>query len=277
MWSAPAGDAERRSSISAIEITTRIGCRINCSYCPQATLVQAYRRRSSVLVMPWQTYETCLAKIPAAVEIHFLGMSEPWLHPRCTDMVLLAHDRGHRISVSTTLCGLPEKDVDRLRSIPFDAFILHLPGDDDAMQVTVDEAYVNKVRCAAAAGLPNLKYKVFGPLHPALQPWLTQTAEIEWPTMNRANNLALAAAPPQKKIRGRLKCHRIRNNVLLPNGDVVLCCNDYGLRHRLGNLLADRYADLHHSAEFRAVKAGWEDDASDILCRYCGEPCLKII
>ncbi|MER9007171.1 SPASM domain-containing protein [Mesorhizobium sp. M0862] len=33
-------------------------------------------------------------------------------------------------------------------------------------------------------------------------------------------------------------------NVLLPNGDVTLCCTDFERRHVLGNLLRDEYADL---------------------------------
>ena len=33
-------------------------------------------------------------------------------------------------------------------------------------------------------------------------------------------------------------------NVLLPNGDVVLCCMDYNLTHILGNLLTQTYEEI---------------------------------
>ena len=33
----------------------------------------------------------------------------------------------------------------------------------------------------------------------------------------------------------RLHCDRIYQNVLLPNGDVVLCCMDWSAEHVLGN------------------------------------------
>ena len=33
-------------------------------------------------------------------------------------------------------------------------------------------------------------------------------------------------------------------NVLLPNGDVVLCCMDYNLVHILGNLLTQTYEEI---------------------------------
>src|SRR5262249_31759943 len=34
-------------------------------------------------------------------------------------------------------------------------------------------------------------------------------------------------------------------NVCLPNGDVVLCCMDYSLKHKLGNLLEQDYYDMY--------------------------------
>ena len=33
-------------------------------------------------------------------------------------------------------------------------------------------------------------------------------------------------------------------NVLLPNGDVVLCCMDYDLKHVIGNLLTQTYEEI---------------------------------
>ena len=34
------------------------------------------------------------------------------------------------------------------------------------------------------------------------------------------------------------------HNVVLPNGDVSLCCMDYGLKHILGNLYTQEYNDI---------------------------------
>jgi radical SAM protein with 4Fe4S-binding SPASM domain len=36
-------------------------------------------------------------------------------------------------------------------------------------------------------------------------------------------------------------------NVLLPNGDVVLCCMDYDLKHIIGNLLKQTYEEIFQS------------------------------
>lgn len=40
------------------------------------------------------------------------------------------------------------------------------------------------------------------------------------------------------------------HNVLLPNGDVALCCMDYGLKHILGNLFQQSYHELFEGSPF---------------------------
>jgi len=34
------------------------------------------------------------------------------------------------------------------------------------------------------------------------------------------------------------------HNVVLPNGDVSLCCMDYGLTHIIGNIFTEEYTDI---------------------------------
>ncbi|MFC1858085.1 SPASM domain-containing protein [Thermodesulfobacteriota bacterium] len=226
--------------------------------------------------MSFDTFQTCLSKIPADVSIHFLGMSEPWLNPACTQMLLLAQERGHRMSVSTSLCGMSLFDIERFKSIPFEAFILHLPSDDRAMTIDIDEKYLTRLKRICESNISNLKVKLFAAPHPKIASIIKHVEEIKWPTMNRANNLLAQQITRTKKVKGNIKCHRIRNNVLLPNGDVALCCNDYGLQHIIGNLLTGTYDDLHKSEEFRRVRVGMADDNPEILCRYCSEKCMKI-
>lgn len=47
-----------------IEITTKIGCQVNCRNCPQEKLIKAYIQRSSVLEMSMETLTSCLETIP---------------------------------------------------------------------------------------------------------------------------------------------------------------------------------------------------------------------
>jgi radical SAM protein with 4Fe4S-binding SPASM domain len=62
-------------------------------------------------------------------------------------------------------------------------------------------------------------------------------------------------------------------NVLLPNGDVMLCCMDYSLKHNLGNLLTSSYDEVINGNEVKKVaalnkKIGYSDE---VLCRSCND------
>ena len=71
-----------------IEITTVIGCSLNCRYCPQTVLKEAYFHGESTFsgkrrpaTMDLVSYEYLLDKIPTDYDIHFSGMSEAWINP----------------------------------------------------------------------------------------------------------------------------------------------------------------------------------------------------
>jgi radical SAM protein with 4Fe4S-binding SPASM domain len=58
-------------------------------------------------------------------------------------------------------------------------------------------------------------------------------------------------------------------NVLLPNGNVLMCSQDFSARHVIGNLLVDQPAALTNSAEMKRVAMAMAYDGEDILCRHC--------
>jgi radical SAM protein with 4Fe4S-binding SPASM domain len=73
---------------------------------------------------------------------------------------------------------------------------------------------------------------------------------------------------------GKLFCSaapQLNHNVLLPNGDVVLCCMDYSIDHKIGNLLNHSYEELFKSEKLKEIFEILADDTSDkkLLCRTC--------
>jgi adenine C2-methylase RlmN of 23S rRNA A2503 and tRNA A37 len=100
------------SDMPKLEITTKIGCRVDCNYCPQQRLIGSYRKRSDIFNMSVDSFKKCLDTVPPEVNIHFSGMCEPWLNPECTHMLLHANERGHKIKASTTLVGMNIEDVE---------------------------------------------------------------------------------------------------------------------------------------------------------------------
>ena len=74
--------------------------------------------------------------------------------------------------------------------------------------------------------------------------------------------------------KGKISCslcgQALNHNILLPDGRVLLCCMDYGMKHVLGNLTEQSYAEIMNGKEIDKIKAAINGDESiDILCRRC--------
>ena len=78
-----------------LEITTKIGCDINCKYCPQKLLISRYFSENidRPVFMSFETFKTCIDKVPTDVKITFAGMSEPWLNQEFTKMFSYASEK----------------------------------------------------------------------------------------------------------------------------------------------------------------------------------------
>ena len=66
--------------MSNLQITTKIGCKNACSYCPQERFLKAYKRRSNNILMSLENFRAYIAKLPSEVSIWFAGMSDTQSH-----------------------------------------------------------------------------------------------------------------------------------------------------------------------------------------------------
>lgn len=259
--------------LRVMEITTQIGCRNRCVYCPQPVFITAYSRRSHLLSkMSFETFQTCVDKMPRDVDIHFGAFTEPWLNPACTKMVLYAAQKGHKIAVFTTLVGMDLSDIDLLKSVLFKGFYIHLPSAEGYEKILLDENYFKLLRAVSDSGIDKIFYHVHGGIRDELKLLLGSKKIDCWDTHTRAGNVKNGNDHPLERKRGIIGCKKnpyLYQNILLPNGDVVLCCMDFGMRHILGNLLVSGYESLFQSEEFLKVKKGQQDESLDILCRHC--------
>lgn len=256
--------------MKTIDITTNVGCGIRCDFCPQDKLIPAYRNRGGVLRMTLGAFREILVKIPRDASLDFSGMSEPWLNPDCTEMLLHAHERGYEVAAFTTTTGMSEADVERIKSVPFRRFVVHLPDMERYSKIDVSDEYLKLLARIVESAIPNCEFMTMGTLPREVTAVIGRRIK-RTRMMSRAGNLANVRAP--ERLAGPIRCRScgdsLDHNMLLPNGDVLLCCMDYGLRHVLGNLLASDYRELFAGEAFQWVQAGLDDDSIDILCRYC--------
>ena len=258
--------------MAGMEITTNIGCKVACTYCPQGRIIKAYKERGGALTMSFDTFKACVDKIPRSVIIHFSGLCEGWLNPECTRMVLYAQKTGHKVGVFTTLTGMNLSDVNLLEPLPFLYFCVHLPCDKGYENIDVNENYLKVLEKISKSKINASYIALESSPHPKVKLLLKDKHIAYRPAHTRAGNIKSGGKPAPEKRHGVIGCSlRLRSNVLLPNGDVILCCMDYGMRHVLGNLLSGDYNSLFKGKEFLTLKKGLTDESLDTLCRYCDE------
>jgi radical SAM protein with 4Fe4S-binding SPASM domain len=191
-------------------------------------------------------------------------------------MALYANKKGHRISVFTTLVGMKVSDVAQLEHIPFGFFRVHLPTERGLETINTDENYLPVLDRLLSSKIKAKYHGHGGSIRPQIRKQIEKSNEnVELRSLySRSGNFKAEKRLQRKKKRGAIRCVRkLRNNVLLPNGDVVLCSNDYGMKHVLGNLLSENYESLFNSPELLLIEKGQRDESLDILCRHCDNFC----
>lgn len=274
--------------IPAIEITTKIGCSVNCKYCPQKVLIKKYyhsnKERKSVMSL--ELFQECLKKLPLDCTVIFGGMAEPFLNRKCTEMLKMACDSGRRVDLYTTLVGSNSYDIKQICELPLDYIVLHLADKFGYAHIPVSKSYYDYVEI-----LLNYKKKDGTPLvsicnaQAEVDDRLKEICDGKYyvltTLLDRAGNLTGENLLKRKSLTGMLSCSlcgsKINHNVLLPDGTVLLCCMDYGMKHVLGNLMNSSYEKIMSGKEIESVRNGMLGDSSiEILCRNCSCANAKI-
>ena len=255
-------EAWKLSQDPILEITTNIlpkGCIINCVFCPQRTLVNSYNGNA---IMTFINFKKIIDKIPKEIGIIFAGFSEPWLNKQCTDMVLYAHNNGHKISIFTTAIGMTLEDVNMIKDIPFAygtdrGFTLHLPDNEFYAKHPITPKYIEVLNYIKEVSHQISNFRVIS------MGTVTNDVKDIFPIVytskmySRAGNLEkeILFKPELLKLQytstyngeSNIACNSLEgthHTVLLPNGDVTICCQDYELKHIVGNLYNQEYDDI---------------------------------
>lgn len=277
-----------------LEITTTLGCPVNCTVCPQKLLKSVYK--GSVSSLSFDNFAKILEKVPKHVRIDFSGMSEPWSNLDCTKMLRHSLEAGYDVAIYTTFVGMTKQDVDDLYEMillykkKIVKLCLHLPDANKNMRgwsYNSDYQHALKlfletnhqiVRETIDFEIMTMDYK--NELHPTLAEYSSKSLPFStWYGHTRADSL------PLDENNTRFVANPVKNyvpvtcastpfydhNVLLPNGDVVLCCMDYGLTTIIGNLLTQSYDDLYLSETMVNLmkenrKTGWSKCS---ICKSC--------
>ena len=272
-----------------LEFTLMVGCPLKCTFCPQDTLRKTYG--SATKYFSLKNFCAILAKVPSHVRIDFSGMAEPWANPDATAMLRHTLEAGFSVAIYTTLYGMTAEDgeavIDLLRAhaAQIEILCLHLPDRNgnmrgwrhDAVYQQNLQAFMALGRSGSLREFQAMTMDGSGSVHPDLADVGLQLGT--WIGHSRAGNVTAQSVPQQPIVASQEKHGAVTcsytpfydQNVCLPNGDVVLCCMDYSLKHTLGNLLEQEYYEVFASVRLahlvsENMKPGFSGKS---LCKRC--------
>lgn len=272
----------------ALEITTMIGCPLMCTFCPQKNLRDSYGKLNDKY-MSLDTFKTALSKIPKNTQIDFSGMSEPWANPHCTDMLEYALKEGFIVAIFTTLWGITLKEVNKIITLletydtQIKTFCIHLPDINGNMkgwsysgewEIVYKKIISTKLTC----GIGAMTMDKISRVHPSIEGFARPTYQASLHTRADSLNVEQVKGQPieiSSKHSKKITCKSTPfydRNVLLPNGDLVLCCMDYNLKHIIGNILTTTYEEIFNKSEvlIKLIEINETEQYSDCsICKSC--------
>lgn len=261
--------------LHALELSLTIGCKIDCLYCPQKLLLERYygqdQNRKSKLSL--EDFKAALDKVREGASISFCGMSEPFHNDSCADMICYAFNRGYKISLFTTLSGMTMEDFEKIKNIKFDSFVLHIPDAENYSKFAINADYLDVFRRVNET-MDIDYYSCHGTVSPIIEDMIDRKKGAGLELGSRGGNLDIVKSDIYHE--GRIICYHGSESqvggwapVMFPDGTLVLCCQDYGMKHILGNLLTQSWREICGGQEYRKFLNGLKDARIDILCRKC--------
>lgn len=244
-----------------LEITTHIGCPIDCTDCPQRLLRSRYKGRTD---LSFEDYKTVIDKVPAGTRIDFSGMCEPFVNPMCADMILYAAGKGFHLALYTTLQGATLRDYERLKGVQYDVVTIHLPDKEGRSHFNITDEYLevlSRWECH--------NYSCHGQIDDRVIPVIKSRNIITY-MHDRAGNVECRphiTLGTEQSIWCITSGKAMDHNVLLPDGTVLMCCMDYGMTGVFGNLIEQSYVDVLRSPEAEAMRGTLYHGES--ICRHC--------
>lgn len=146
-----------RYNCPVIEVTPKIGCNVNCKYCPQDLLLKNYYKndKNRISEMTLELYKKYLSNMPQETAVDFSGFVEPFLNNEAIDMMEYTAKSGHKMTLFTTFKGLTYDEFKRVSKLPFEFVCLHTPDVKGYANIPMTEEYIKILTEAVSIKKPN--------------------------------------------------------------------------------------------------------------------------
>ncbi|WP_026888266.1 radical SAM/SPASM domain-containing protein [Clostridium beijerinckii] len=265
--------------LHSLELTLQIGCKLNCKFCPQETLIKNFKYKGSDTTrLSYENFKKCLEKVEKGATVTFSGMAEPFHNKECAKMIKHAYREGYKVVLFTTLVDMTMEDYEMIKDIKFDNFILHIPDEEGNSKFVITSEYLELLK-KVVNSIEIGYYSCHGTVHHAVSDLIKKDKCDKFQPIDRAGNIKSEECKSYSS-KGKITCVVGSGTEkgrwapeMLPDGTLVLCCMDYGMKHILGNLINQSWAEIQDRDEYKKYVAGLSDDTIDILCRQCHAAC----
>jgi radical SAM protein with 4Fe4S-binding SPASM domain len=212
--------------------------------------------------MTIENYKRMLSNVVNSTRnIDFSGYTEPLHNPYWFDLFRYTLDQGYTVTLFSTLAGASRDDLDRLTQLAVSRIYVHLL--DHVAQREKLSFFIERCR----RHRQDFVFIYFDEDGRELASAFHDRVKCErWTAHSRAGLLDVG----RRYLPGAISCCEQREfcSVVLPNGDVHVCCMDFALQHRIGNLLENTLAKIHYSDAARTFRATMAS-ARDGICNHC--------
>lgn len=262
-----------------VQITTAVGCACQCVFCPQDKIIPAYAGHGlhrPIYLHP-EMFKLMLRKLPTTMNIVFCGFCEPFQNQECTNMILYAHRQHYTVEIYTTLVGLSLPQIKSIfKEIHFDGkdrrFRIHLASEGNLERIPVTDNYLAVLEYILNSD-NNIELHYHGEtLNKRIQKLLESHGRSGeyWKPDNRARNLLLPWVISPERKKGIISC-KCWGRVIMPDGTVLVCPNDWAMKYPLGNILRESYDTIFKHRTLKYFVKSFTDETLETPCRHCAE------
>ncbi len=293
-----------KNEISSLEISVKVGCGLFCTYCPQDNYIEKYKKKypTDNKLLSIEVFEMCMKNISKNTHIKWSGFTESLDNKFFPYFCEYLKNNGYRQSISTTLKGGKGSVEWFLNNMEiFDKVTFHLPDGDDLMKCKVDQKYIKNLKKALSGPTGNgwnerenkkrmsvhlignrFNYDVNSVVNSFIKSGkINKSQIIKAKVLNTRNssigeqeiNLDHISFRDESLVARTDDIYycayrRLNQGVLLPNGNVSLCCQDFSLEYILGNLIGETLDDLY-------IKIQSSKEESEYFVSGAFFPCTK--
>ncbi len=278
-----------------LEITTTIGCALMCDYCPQ-TLIKSTIKKNENLderIMTYENFKLYFENVPDKTVVHWSGYSEPLGNKNFKEFINYLQTKNYEQHISTTMFGRKDNEEFMSHTKAFKSVTFHLPDDSNLMKLKVGEQYLRNLEQALrfqCGLLPSndIYIVVFGKnFHPQVENIIQKLINekiISKKSIDIRDHIHTRNGEVSNMDKFRTDEHnfkeikkgenklyycsygRLDQGVILPNGDINLCCQDYSLKGVIGNLKNESLIKLYKQEHI--YKKGFASGQYN-LCKKC--------